>query len=214
MAEKTVNNVDKALNFPKGEAFEKHLAELIDNPNGDSNLPIVIAVFDIDNFMRVNDKFGIEIGDKALITVANHVKDNLPKGVEIYRIGGDEFGVIFAGKYEREDVFLLMDSIRKSLECKLPDGDIITISVGIAEAFEDASRVQELMRKAESALFRAKVNGRDKVALAKEEKMVPKTSHYTQDQLKALTKLSKKEGIGEAILLREALDILLKKYDI
>ena len=70
------------------------------------------------------------------------------------------------------------------------------------------------MRKAESALFRVKQNGRNKVLLAREEKMIPKTSHYTADQLQALTKLSKREGIGEAILLREALDMLLKKYDI
>ena len=71
-----------------------------------------------------------------------------------------------------------------------------------------------MIRKAESALFRAKANGSNKVALAREEKMIPKTSHYTNDQLKCLTKLSKREGVGEAILLREALDMLLKKYDI
>ena len=44
--------------------------------------------------------------------------------------------------------------------------------------------------------------------------MIPKTSHYTQDQLQRLTELSKREGVGEAILLREALDMLFKKYDI
>ena len=44
--------------------------------------------------------------------------------------------------------------------------------------------------------------------------MVPKTSHYTSDQLKRLSKLSKREGIGEAVLLREALDMLLKRYDV
>lgn len=43
--------------------------------------------------------------------------------------------------------------------------------------------------------------------------MVPKTSHYTSEQLKRLTVLAKREGIGEAILLREALDMLLKKYE-
>ncbi len=61
-------------------------------------------------------------------------------------------------------------------------------------------------------MMRAKMTGRKKVYLAREEKMVPKTSHYTQAQLQSLTKLSKREGIGEAILLREALDMLLKKY--
>jgi hypothetical protein len=50
--------------------------------------------------------------------------------------------------------------------------------------------------------------------MAREEKIVPKTSHYTQDQLQRLSRLSKREGVGEAILLREAMDMLLKKYDI
>ena len=100
------------------------------------------------------------------------------------------------------------------LDVKLPDGTAMTISIGIATAFENASRYQELVRMADSAMFRAKYNGRNKVALAKEEKMVPKTSHYTQDQLKRLNLLSKREGIGEAILLREAMDMLLKKYDV
>lgn len=43
--------------------------------------------------------------------------------------------------------------------------------------------------------------------------MITKTSHYTYEQLQRLSELSKKEGMGEAILLREALDDLLKKYD-
>ena len=114
----------------------------------------------------------------------------------------------------KEDIFLLMEDMRKNYDVKLPDGTAMTISIGIATAFENASRYQELVRMADSAMFRAKYNGRNKVALAKEEKMVPKTSHYTQDQLKRLNLLSKREGIGEAILLREAMDMLLKKYDV
>ena len=129
-------------------------------------------------------------------------------------MGGDEFGFIFKGQMEKEDIFLLMEDMRKNYDVKLPDGMAMTISIGIATAFENASRYQELVRMADSAMFRAKYNGRNKVALAKEEKMVPKTSHYTQDQLKRLNLLSKREGIGEAILLREAMDMLLKKYDV
>ena len=95
-----------------------------------------------------------------------------------------------------------------------PDGERQTITIGMATAFEDASRCAELIRKADGALFRAKVAGGNRVAMAKEEKMVPKTSHFTQDQLQRLAKLAKREGVGEAILLREAVDLLLKKYDV
>ena len=86
--------------------------------------------------------------------------------------------------------------------------------LGIATAPEDGMRVSELMRRAQSAMYRGKLTGRSRVCLAREEKMVTKTSHYTAEQLQQLTKLSKREGIGEAVLLREALDALLQKYDI
>ena len=115
---------------------------------------------------------------------------------------------------EREEIFLFLNDLKNGYSVTTPDGVKQSITIGMATAFEDASRCPELIRKADSALYRAKVSGRNKVAMAREEKMVPKTSHYTQDQLQRLAKLAKREGIGEAILLREALDMLLKKYDI
>jgi hypothetical protein len=69
------------------------------------------------------------------------------------------------------------------------------------------------MRKASEALYRAKVGGRNKVCLAREERMVTKTSHYAQGQLYGLSRLAKRKGVGEAVLLREALDDLLRKYN-
>ena len=62
------------------------------------------------------------------------------------------------------------------------------------------------------ALHRAKTTGRNKVSLAREERMITKTSHYTQGQLERLSELATREGVGEAVLLREALDDLLRKY--
>jgi predicted DNA-binding protein len=61
-------------------------------------------------------------------------------------------------------------------------------------------------------MYRAKQAGRNRIALAKEEKLVTKTAHYTVDQLKQLEKLSNNTGVSEAALMREALDELLKKY--
>ncbi len=206
--------VNDALQFPGLPEFETKLTELLNIPEGEQTSPIIIAVFDVDTFMHVNTDFGYEVGDKILIETGKYMQAGMPKDAEIFRIGGDEFAILFRNGMEKEDVFLTMEELRKNYKILLPDGEPLTISIGIAAAFEDANRFQELYRKAESALFRAKVAGRNKVALAREEKMVPKTSHYTADQLKYLTKLSKREGVGEAILLREALDMLLKKYDV
>lgn len=215
MSENKVENlVNKELGFPKMEEFEAELIRLMNGAEGEGSGPIILALVDSDNFLRVNTDFGREYGDKVLIDTGRYLEAKLPAGATIYRVSGDEFGIIFNNDMEKEDVFLFLEGVRRDYDVKLPDGDPMTISIGIAAAFEDATRVQELIRKAESALFRAKANGHNKIALAKEEKMVPKTSHYTNDQLKCLTKLSKREGVGEAILLREALDMLLKKYDI
>lgn len=206
------NKVNDVLNFKDGQAFEEKLAEFLQLENAQENA--VIALLDVDMFMRVNDEYGMEVGDQVLISIGQHLQKGLEGKGEIYRIQGDEFGIVFNPDMEKEDAFLLMEQLRRGMDVRLPNGDAVTISVGIAAAFEDANRYQELFRKAESAMFRAKYAGANKVALCREEKMVPKTSHYTSDQLKRLTKLSKREGIGEAILLREALDMLLKRYDV
>lgn len=206
--------VNCALGFPRMEEFEAELIRLMNQPDVEGSTPLIIALTDCDNFNYVNTEFGREYGDKILIETGRYLAEKLPEGASIYRVSGDEFGIIFNCELEKEDIFLLLEEVRRDYDMKLPNEERVTLSFGIAAAFEDATRVQELVRKAESALFRAKATGQNKIALAKEEKMVPKTSHYTNDQLKCLTKLSKREGVGEAILLREALDMLLKKYDI
>ncbi len=206
--------VNDALQFPIGDQFEKDLTEILESDCEASGETVVIALIDFDNFLHINTDFGREVGDKVLIDTGLYIRKKLPKDATVYRIGGDEFGVIFKGETEREDIFLFLNDLKNGFDVKTPDGAEQSLTIGMATAFVDASRCAELVRKADGALYRAKIGGRNRVAMAKEEKMIPKTSHYTQDQLQRLAKLSKREGIGEAILLREALDMLLKKYDI
>ena len=213
-AERKVTAVNDALRFPTGDAFEEDLNDIL-NSDAEANGEVVaIALIDCDRFDHINKDFGGEEGDRILIEAGQYIQSSLPEGAKVYRIGGDEFGVLFCGTMEREEIFLFLNEMKNNYAVKAPDGERQSITVGMATAFEDASRCAELIRKADGALFRAKVSGGNRVAMAKEEKMVPKTSHFTQDQLQRLAKLAKREGVGEAILLREALDLLLKKYDI
>lgn len=206
------NRVNEVLQLPLAPEFEADLREAMDCE--DSFVPLVLAVLDLDYFLHINEAFGFEFGDELLISLASYIRDALPDCAKLYRIGGDEFGIIFKNDMEKEDVFLWAEKLRSELALTDPNGAAVTITIGIAAAFDDGASYHELVRKADGAMFRGKFSGRSKVCLAKEEKMVTKTSHYTTDQLQRLTKLSKREGIGEAILLREALDILLKKYDV
>jgi len=208
------SKVNDALGFPIGDRFETDLTELLESDAEANGEIIVIALIDMDQFDHINKDFGIEAGDNMIISTGKYIRETLGKDASIYRIGGDEFGVIFRGTSEREEIFLTLNDLKNNFAVTDPSGVKQSITIGMATAFEDASRCAELIRKADGALYRAKVGGRNRIAMAKEEKMVPKTSHYTQDQLQRLAKLSKREGVGEALLLREALDMMLKKYDI
>jgi diguanylate cyclase (GGDEF)-like protein len=178
-----------------------------------------LAMVDIDHFMQVNDQYGHAAGDEVIKSLASHLLNNVPPSACVYRYAGDQFAVLLPAT-EKERAFLMIEKAR-STWCV--DGAIatqkgslavtISFTAGISCCPEDGARMAEIVRKAEGALFRAKASGPDKVCLSREEKMVTKTSHYTYEQLQRLSALSKKEGMGEAILLREALDDLLKKYD-
>lgn len=203
------NRVDEVLRLPKARELEKDLTLMIEN-----GMEVVVAMTDLDSFLRVNEAFGSDVGDRVLIETGEYLRAALPEGTRLYRFGGDQFASVFPEGMEKEDVFLRLEALRAGYAVSLPDGTDQTVTIGIAAAPDDGATYLELTRKAEGAMFRGKAAGHNRVCLAREEKMVTKTSHYTVEQLKRLTKVSKREGIGEAVLLREALDALLKKYDV
>ena len=176
--------------------------------------PISLAFIDTDNFLQINENFGHEGGDQVLQAIANILHDQAGEDAVIGRYGGDEFALVFP-YMEREQAFLILERIRAKVEGQKKFGTVetdITITGGIASYPIDGSSESEIIRKADQAMYRGKKSGRNSVRLSYDEKMSPKTSHYTLTQLERLTNLSKEEGVGEAMLLREALDDLLLKY--
>lgn len=176
--------------------------------------PISLAFLDIDRFLQINEAFGHAGGDQVLQSVAAILQEQVGEDAITARYGGDEFALIFPNT-EREQAFLTMERIRSEVEAQERFGEVvtqITITGGIAAYPIDGSSESEILRKADQALYRAKKTGRNSIRLAYEEKMAPKTSHFTLTQLERLSNLSKEEGVGEAVLLRESLDDLLIKY--
>jgi diguanylate cyclase (GGDEF)-like protein len=188
----------------------------------ESDRSVSIALVDLDDFARVNDKHGTDVGDEVLRLTTRQLSELGVEGQLLFRhtfrAGGDEFVILMPG-VEKENAFLALERERAAFagEHELAAGGCelsiqVTFSAAVATYPEDGTRPQDVMRKASDALYRAKSTGRNKVCLAKEERMVTKTSHYTQAQLARLSLLAKKEGVGEAVLLREALDEMLRKY--
>jgi diguanylate cyclase (GGDEF)-like protein len=183
-----------------------------------SDEPLAIALLDIDRFKTLNDHFGHGAGDQVITEIARLIEQLAGPDTLAGRIGGDEFAILFKGT-EREQALLVMERIRlevQNLQVTVDRQVIggISVSAGIAAFPIDGRTHSELVRKADQALYRAKVGGRDRVRLAFEEKMVPKTSHFPQTQLERLSRLAAEHKVGEAELLREALDDLLVKYGV
>ena len=183
-----------------------------------ANAPLAIAFFDIDHFLQANETYGHVGGDAILATIADTASQIIGARGQLSRYGGDEFACLFE-KAEREQAFLVMEQVRAAVEAlgEFSYGGTtieakVTITGGVAAYPIDASDENELFRKADGALYRAKNTGRNKFVLAVEERMVPKTAHFTQTQLEELSELAGEQGVSEAVLLREALDNLLVKY--
>lgn len=210
---------DSLTNLSTRKTFHETVDTLLSKAKG-SDEPISLAFIDIDNFMNINTQYGHVAGDDVLKKIAEMIKQTAGSDGIAVRYGGDEFGIIFPG-VEREQAFLALEKMRAEASQltfqvgeKSAKIDGISLSAGIACYPMDGRLKSELLRKADQALYRAKVTGRAKVRLAYDERMVPKTSHYTQTQLERLTKLAAERQFGEAELLREALDDLLAKYGV
>jgi diguanylate cyclase (GGDEF)-like protein len=180
--------------------------------------PLSLAFLDIDHFKRLNDSLGHESGDVIIKAVGDVIQRVAGEHALTCRYGGEEYTVIFPDM-EREQAFLIIERARAEIAQlkSMSDGKKkvnaqLTVSGGIAAFPIDAQEENELLRKADQALYKAKATGRNKIVLSYEEKMSPKTSHYTLTQLERLSELAKEQGVGEAVLLREALDNLLSKY--
>ncbi len=126
-----------------------------------------VLVLDIDHFKSVNDKYGHNVGDKALIHFSKTCLTGLRESDILGRIGGEEFAVILPGTDAR-NAFEVANRIREAI-AKIPfvsNGKFVsmTVSIGIAELKGDES-LSSLIEKADKALYEAKSTGRNKVVM-------------------------------------------------
>lgn len=189
------------------------MQELISTNEG----PFSVVVADIDNFKDFNNLYGEHKGDEVIDKITSIFNKNLSSSNIICR-SGDEFTMLLIKKGS-ERSFMELEEIRRHLSdntFNLGDDKTenvhFTLSFGVASYPRDAKNVVELFRVADSALFRAKQLGKNRICLSEVESMVVKSNYFTKTQLDRLSRLSKTNGKTEAFLLREALDDLFKKY--
>jgi len=123
-----------------------------------------LIMFDIDHFKKFNDTYGHQTGDEVLQQVAEFVQDTIRKTDVFCRYGGEEFAVILCGS-DAEQGFLVAEKIRKVVErikIQTPiDTTKVTISLGVAQ-YLPGDDEEEMIKKADSALYQSKERGRNR----------------------------------------------------
>jgi diguanylate cyclase (GGDEF)-like protein len=177
---------------------------------------VSLFAIDLDDLHSLNLEVGRPAGDRFI----NGATGTLAKAAgrekwAVGRIGGDEFTVLLPG-VTLEQAFLKAEQLRtdigETLKKAVPERRC-TASIGVANYPRDAKSSDELARKAGLALYAAKEQGGDTVSLTPGENMVLRSSYYAAAQLGRLRTLAERMKKKEAVLLREALDDLLRKYD-
>jgi diguanylate cyclase len=174
---------------------------------------LAVAVADLDRFAEVNDTFGVEAGDRVLLTFERTLAGSLPTDALVVRIGGDEYAIALPGA-SAESALIQLEEVRAHYAAHGVDGvdAAVDASFGIAARPPHAEDTADVVRCAAEALMRAKREGAGRCVIFVEEKMTMKSNYYSRAMLDRLSKLSSATSRTDASLLREALDDLLIKH--
>ncbi|HWQ60913.1 MAG TPA: diguanylate cyclase, partial [Negativicutes bacterium] len=131
-----------------------------------SGIPFALLMFDIDHFKLVNDRYGHSMGDKAIVALANIMGAETREIDTVGRLGGEEFGVILPATGLNEAV-AAAERIRQAVEgmdVTAEDGKVFRMTVSVGAAVRDGDiDPEELLRRADSALYASKNAGRNRV---------------------------------------------------
>ena len=139
----------------------------------DEATPVWVLFIGVDRFQAINESMGHAIGDDVLQRLARRLQATLGAQGHLARFAGDEFVIVMASA-DREAVMELAERLREAMAEPIETGGyrlLLTASVGVSHSPEHGSTPQELLRRAEAAMTRAKRQGRDQVCAFSTEQM-------------------------------------------
>ena len=124
-----------------------------------AGVPLTLVLIDVDDFKRINDRFGHPVGDRALVQVGSCLR----RGGEGFRVGGDEFALILPARDEADGVGVAASVLARLAEVEWDGAGTVTASAGVATCSVAAVDRSVLVRCADDALYHAKTLGKDQV---------------------------------------------------
>ncbi len=145
--------------------FDRRLRELV-TLSCETGTPLSLILLDIDHFKSFNDTYGHQLGDRVLTLVAKRVVDATALDHEVFRYGGEEFGLL-APNTALGDAVEVGETVRKAVSglriARKRDSEPlrrITVSVGVSE-YEPGEPLSRVLERADGALYAAKNSGRN-----------------------------------------------------
>ncbi|WP_244941411.1 putative bifunctional diguanylate cyclase/phosphodiesterase [Bradyrhizobium yuanmingense] len=155
---------DALTDLPNRSAFNAALDERLERAQ-EASTSFAVLSLDLDRFKEVNDVFGHPVGDMLMRAAADQLAAEA-EGAFVARIGGDEFMILMPDNASREDVLALAERLVETIGKELEVDDYLShvgLSVGIAFHPDDGVNAATLLANADSALYRAKREGRSRV---------------------------------------------------
>lgn len=156
----TLANADTLTGLPNRSYFQTNQVQLVNN-----KIPHALLVFDLDNFKKINDSLGHQMGDVLLCKVAERLASIKNNSDTIYRLGGDEFSLILENITDCHAITTTANKMLHeiSLPMQLKNQEVaLFASVGIALYPDDGDSPQELLKNADTAMYHAKNLGGNK----------------------------------------------------
>lgn len=135
-----------------------------------------LLYIDLDHFKRVNDGFGHGVGDQLLTVVAQRLRACVKEGDLVARLGGDEFTIVLRQVNDAEAAEAVARRVAESLGLPVRIGAVehrVSASIGVTLFPDDGSNLEELVRNADTAMYRAKETGRGRITLFERASALP-----------------------------------------